>query len=360
MLGLDEAALAPHHAEVERRLAVSTPGGDPSASSALLRDGAARLGWAAHDVPRWEAVDPATGDPERRTMTRTYLADALAGGADLRTASRVERLEVEHGRVRGVRVGGEVVRGDQVVVCAGAVQTPALLQRSGITRHVGSLSVHPTVKVVAGFDAEVNDPGELATWQVREFAPRLTLGGSASRPELVALALADSWSRHGDRVAQWRHQQVYYAAIRSRGRGRVRALPGFADPLVTYHLQRADLDLLRSGLARLLHLMLAAGAREVVPSYADAPVVTDAAGVAGAVAGLTRGSASLMTVHLCGTVPMGEDPSVCAVDSFGRVPGVANLRVNDASLLPSAPGINPQGTLMAVAHRNVDALLEVS
>nr|MBA2445152.1 hypothetical protein [Nocardioidaceae bacterium] len=34
-----------------------------------------------------------------------------------------------------------------------------------------------------------------------------------------------------------------------------------------------------------------------------------------------------------------------------------NLRVNDASLLPWAPGINPQGTLMAIAHRNVDAFL---
>ncbi len=106
--------------------------------------------------------------------------------------------------------------------------------------------------------------------------------------------------------------------------------------------------------------MLAAGAREVVPSYAGAPVVTDAAGVPAAVAGLTRGSASVMTVHLCGTVPMGEDPRMCAVDSFGRVPGVANLRVNDASLLPSAPGINPQGTVMAVAHRNVAAFLEVA
>ena len=357
---LDEVTLAPHHAEVERRLAVGPTDGAPRAASALLRDGAARLGWAANDVPRWEAADPATGVPERRTMTRTYLADAVAAGAEVRTGQRVDRLEVEHGRVTGVRVGGGVVRAGQVVLCAGAVQTPALLQRSGITRHVGSLSVHPTVKVVADFDAEVNEPGELATWQVREFAPRLTLGGSASRPELVALALADSWSRLGARVARWRHQQVYYAAIRSRGRGRVRALPGFADPLVTYRLERDDVELLRSGLARLLHLMLAAGAREVVPSYAGAPVVTDAAGVPAAVAGLTRGSASLMTVHLCGTVPMGEDPRLCAVDSFGRVPGVANLRVNDASLLPSAPGINPQGTLMAVAHRNVAAFLEVS
>jgi choline dehydrogenase-like flavoprotein len=39
------------------------------------------------------------------------------------------------------------------------------------------------------------------------------------------------------------------------------------------------------------------------------------------------------------------------------VHGFENLRVNDASLLPWAPGINPQGTLMAIAHRNVEAFL---
>ena len=65
-----------------------------------------------------------------------------------------------------------------------------------------------------------------------------------------------------------------------------------------------------------------------------------------------------MTVHLTGTAPMGEDAGVAAVDSFGRLHGMDNVQVNDASTLPWAPGVNPQGTLMAVAHRNVEAFLE--
>ena len=62
--------------------------------------------------------------------------------------------------------------------------------------------------------------------------------------------------------------------------------------------------------------------------------------------------ASLMTVHLCSTVPMGEDPRRCGTDSFGRLHGFENVWVNDASLLPDAPGVNPQGTIMAIASRN--------
>ena len=64
-----------------------------------------------------------------------------------------------------------------------------------------------------------------------------------------------------------------------------------------------------------------------------------------------------MTVHLTGTVPMGERPGWSDVDSFGRVRDVSNLYVNDGSLLPSAPGVNPEGTIMAVAHRNVARML---
>jgi choline dehydrogenase-like flavoprotein len=72
---------------------------------------------------------------------------------------------------------------------------------------------------------------------------------------------------------------------------------------------------------------------------------------------MTRSRANLMTVHLCGTVPMGEDRRTSGADSYGRVWGTANLRVNDASLLPDAPGVNPQGTVMVIAQRNAEEFL---
>jgi choline dehydrogenase-like flavoprotein len=60
-----------------------------------------------------------------------------------------------------------------------------------------------------------------------------------------------------------------------------------------------------------------------------------------------------MTVHLCSTVPLGEDAQRCGADSYGLVRGTKNVYVNDASLLPEAPGVNPQATVMAIAVRNV-------
>jgi choline dehydrogenase-like flavoprotein len=194
--------------------------------------------------------------------------------------------------------------------------------------------------------------------QVKEFGPDLSFGGSASRPGYVALALADDWVRNRALLDDPERLAVYYAAIRPRGDGSVRMIPGLRDPLVMFRLASADLRLLASGLRRLSHLMLAAGVRSVHPSIPGGGDLRDAGAVSALPTVLGR-TTKLMTVHLCSSVPMGEHRPRAVADSYGRIHGVAGLRVNDASLLPSAPGINPQGTVMALAARNCAEFLGV-
>ncbi len=240
-----------------------------------------------------------------------------------------------------------------MIVCGGAIQTPAVLQRSGVRHRVGrTLAVHPTVKLAARFDGHVNTPDDVAVIQVKEFAPEISFGGSASHPGLVALALTDNWRDFGHAITSWPELVVYYAAITSQGRGWVQVVPGLRDPIVTYRLTRTDRALLGHGLARLALVMLEAGALEVYPSYQGAPVVRTRNDLAAMTASFAATKASVMTVHLCSTAPMGEDIRRCATNSFGRVHGSENLYVNDASLLPDAPGVNPQASVMAIALRN--------
>jgi choline dehydrogenase-like flavoprotein len=357
---LDPCAIFEIADEIETALSVSPVPGPPTPASERLRRGAAALDWRHDEIPRWMAYAPgatSTGGV-RQSMTRTYLPRAAAAGARLATGCRVDRIDIEHGRARRVwvtlddgRRGCVVAR--HVFVCGGAIQTPAILQRSGVGRHIGnSLAVHPTVKLAARFPEQINVPDDVPVHQVKEFAPDLSFGGSASNPGLVALALSDNWRNFGPAVHDWERISVYYSAITSEGRGTVRAVRGLRDPLVTYRLTRNDRELLRSGLGRLALLMLAAGADTVFPSYRNAPAVRTRADLADMQAAFATSKASVMTVHLCSTVPMGEHPDRCGADSFGRVHGHQNVYVNDASLLPTAPGVNPQGTVMAFAVRN--------
>jgi len=346
--------------EIETALSVQTVPGAQTAATDRLRAGAEAAGWEHSEIPRWMSYPDggAAVDGRRQSMTKTYLPRALAAGARMLCEHRVHRLISDRDRAFRAELSAPdgqpvTIDFDDVFVCAGAIQTPALLQRSGHRRRVGAtLAVHPTVKLAAKFDAAVNVAADVPVEQVTEFSPHLSFGGSASHPGLVALALTDHWEAMRDAVTSWPEIAIYYAAITSEGRGRVTAFPGLKDPLVTYRLTKRDRELLGQGLARLALLMLEAGAVEVYPSFRDAPIVRDRADLATLAERFRSDAASIMTVHLCSTVPMGERAGYSATGSHGLLRGTSNVRVNDASLLPDAPGVNPQASVMAVALRN--------
>jgi len=346
--------------EVEQAISVRTMPGPHTAPSDVLKRGADRLGWNNGEIPRWMTY-PHPDQPlrgERQSMTRTYLPRAVAAGARIAVGCRVDRLvrssERANAAVTTLADGSPGrITFRHVFVCGGAIQTPALLQRSGIRGHIGrTLAVHPTVKLAARFADELNVPDDVPVHQVKEFAPHLSFGGSASNPGLVALSLLDEWRSFRSAVTDWPRMSVYYAAITSEGLGRVTSVPGLRDPIVTYRLSRRDRDTLRSGLGRLALLMLEAGADTVFPSFRGAPAVHTRRDLGTMQQAFSASKATVMTVHLCSTVPMGEHPDRCGADSFGRVHGQRNIYVNDASLLPTAPGVNPQASVMAFAIRN--------
>ena len=356
-----------HYADlVEGWLGVSQVPGALPPSSTVLQRGAQALGWRHEEFPRVFRYDD-RGRGTKQTMSRTLLPKAVAAGATLRDRARVARLVRSGRRVVGADVelthpdgAAERVRitADHVVVCGGAIQTPALLQRSGLRRGIGGgLKVHPTVKVVARVP-EVLDHDDVPMERITEFAPSIAIGGSASRRGHLGLALADSGVDPLPVLEDWEHRFVYYASIRSDGGGRVQALPGLAAPLVTYRLTDADLSRLARGLVHLGEALLAAGATELHASATGAPVAHSVADLGAWWDVVDRRRANLMTVHLTSSVRMGEVDGG-GVDSFGAVRGVDNLRVSDASVLPEAPGVNPQAAIMTIAARNAHQLLGV-
>ena len=360
----DPDSLDAYAKRIENELTVSRLPGAPPPPSAVLERGATKLGWQAVEYARVFRYDTA-GRGVKQTMTRTLLPRAVEAGAGVIPNCTVRRISHRNGRVVGVscrrtqdgRVEDLVIRADHVFVCGGAIQTPALLQRSGIRARVGSgLKVHPMIKIAARFPHPL-DHGGVPMQVITEFGPNLSIGGSASRRGQVAMALADSTADHHAALDDWEHVAVYYAAIRSEGRGRVLAVPGLRAPIVTYRLTEGDMSRLARGLVHLGEVLLASGATELYPSVAGGPVVRKHEGLGEWWDAVTRNRTNLMTVHLTSSVRMGEDRSLTGADSFGRVWGYDNLRVNDASLVPDAPGVNPQGTIMAIAARNTDHFL---
>jgi choline dehydrogenase-like flavoprotein len=369
------ADLQPHFEWAEALLGVGGHSGPWPASTTVFVRGAERMGWSVEETPRAARACRnsnacASGCPTgaKPGMSRSLLPAAEAAGARVLTGCRVRRL-LEHRRtVTGVvaelqRPDGTaaVVRIDaqHVVVCGGATETPALLRRSGIRWHVGdSLRIHPMLKVVARFP-EVIDAHRsvLPLAQVSEFGPEITLGGAFFTAGHLALVLSENWNRNAQAMARWRQMATYYVAVRGNGRGRVRSSAWGGQTLITHELRDEDIANLSRGLARLSMLLLAAGADELYPAVFGLPAIrTERDAVKWLDQGLRPETLALSTVHAFASCPMGERRDRCAADSFGAVHGFDNLYINDASMLPDSPGVNPQGTIMALARRNALAL----
>jgi choline dehydrogenase-like flavoprotein len=364
--------LAPHFAHAEKLLNVSTYAGPLPKSTQVFARGIDAMGWAASQVPRAapgcrSTNACATGCPTgaKQGMSRSVIPKAEAAGARVVTDCSVQLLVTHKDRVTGVlaeiqRDDGsrELVRidADHVFLCAGPTETPTLLRRSNIKHHVGdSLRIHPMLKVAAVFPERIDaETSVLPLIQVKEFWPEISMGGAFFTPGHLAMLLSDNWLETQHEMASYRNMATYYVAVRGSGRGSVRpALLGEGAPVVRYELSDEDGINLSKGLARLATLLLAAGATQVYPGVQGLPTIrTEVEAIRWLDERVARSALSLTTVHAFSSCPIGERRDRCAADSFGKVHRYSNLYVNDASILPDSPGVNPQGSVMALARRN--------
>ena len=379
---IGERDMEPHFAKVESRISVARQ--DPETignDMRLLKAGADAKGWKIIPNLRNQLHCAGTnnctnGCPTgaKRSMLVTNVPRALARGARLFADCRVERITRSGGIVTGiegrfVRPGGHrgprlTVRAQVVVAAGGAVQTPALLARSGLRSRSGllgrNLSLHPNAKVIAFFDEEVVGwHGVHQAYQVREFAgDGILLTAVNLPPSLVALGLPGHGRDLGQVMAGYNHMITAGCLIEDTGTGRVRNVPGLG-PQVFYQLTDQDAERVVRGITLTAELMFAAGARRILLPFDGAPEVRDPAGLQDLLArAVPKKSIELFTVHLMGTARMSENPRHGVVDSFGAFHGVPGLFVADASLFPTPIGVNPMETIMALVTRNAQRLIE--
>jgi choline dehydrogenase-like flavoprotein len=358
-----EADLLPHFQANESELSVSKLPGPAPAVSRKLQEGADRLHWRSMEVPRWFTFDGGKDDQGvptgiRRSMTRSMIPRALDAGCRLFSGTRARRIRRsgETWTLYAADSGGRDVRieAESVFISCGAIHTPALLQRSGFSGPAGrSLQMHPTVKMIAEFPERIGSPiPGVGVHQVKQFAPEFSFGCSISSLPYLALAMLDHRYSPAELHQRWLNMASYYSMISASGAGSVRSLPGFDDPLVRYALTESDMRTLGTALQKLGELLFAAGAVALYPSINAGPALRSPDELSWIPKILTRGAANLMTIHLFSSCPMGENRSRCVADSFGRVHRADNLYIADASLLCTAPTVNPQGSIMAFARRN--------
>lgn len=365
---------------VARRLGVNTDHAAPSGRDRVLIRGLERLGWHHGLLPR--NVRGCTQDDAcgycgygcragaKQSTLVTYLPDATARGARIVVDCDVRRVVIAGGRATGVeaRVRGRAltVRAKAVVVACGSIHSPALLLRSGVRlpalgRH---LALHPATAVFGIMDDDVRPwTGTVQAHYSDQFADLdrgygFKFETAPLHPSLHALALPwESRSDYRDRMARLPRTALCGILLRDRFGGRVR-VDRDGSPVVDYRLSRYDAAHLRRALAAAAELLEAAGAREIWSplarwiSYRPGGRQTREEWLARVdAAGWGSNQLLLVTFHQMASCRMGANARSSVVDAGHRVWGVRDLYVADASVFPSASGVNPMLTIMAIAHR---------
>ncbi len=321
----------------------------------------------------------------KQSTTRTYLQDAYQRGARIVVRAEAERVLIEKGEAVGVAATVTAKDGVQatltikaraVVVCAGAIHTPALLMRSGLTNaHIGqNLHLHPTSVSYGLYDQAVEGwRGVLMSRYVPAFNNLdgchygVTLETAPIHPGIGALVLPWSSGLQHKRVME-RIATLGNIIIltRDQGGGQV-TLDSRCKPVLHYKLAPGDAAHLQRGLIESMRVHYAAGAVEIGGPFTrplifrrheDANFESFLADVQKARLGVNE--FALLSAHQMSSCRMGANPSVGALDPTGETFEVRNLFVADGSALPTATGVNPMLSIMGVSYviaQNVKARL---
>jgi choline dehydrogenase-like flavoprotein len=373
--------LAPEYERVEKAIGVSpVPESLLGPGAVRFRRGAEALGLRGGVIARNAVGCRGTGvcvfgcpRGAKQSTEVSYMPRALSAGARVHVRARVERILVEGGKAVGVlatrlapdgsSVGTLSVRAPVVVVCAGALLTPVLLTRSGLARRGSAvcrnLRIHPATRVIALFDEPVRAwEGVPQSYHLQALeSDGIFAQGMFVPPEIQAPTVPGVGPGHKERMAAYDRMASFGTLISDTSSGRV--LVAGKRSVVWYWLNRNDTRRLLRGVSTLAQVFFAAGAREVYPGVRQRPVLRSMQ-EAEALESLTVRASDLemMAFHPMGTVRMGGDPRTTAVDSAGRLRGVAGVYVADASLFPTSTRLNPQLTIMAFAMRIARGIVE--
>jgi choline dehydrogenase-like flavoprotein len=306
-------------------------------------------------------------------MMRTYLVDASRDGAEILAPCEARRIEVSNGRVQSVvaRVaGGELrINTPLVALAGGSILSPALLLRSGIAASQAgrNLHLHPATVIFGVYD-DMSPAWQGVPQSILSDAFAEQVGGFGFRLECpVALpgimASALPWwggSDHRDQMAQARQTAPFLGLVRDRGSGRV-GIDRWGEPVLRYKVGALERRHLTQAIVEASRIHLAAGARRI-GSLHTPPLFLEGRGLDRYRAeverrGIEPNRLLLFSAHQMSTCRIGRHARESVANPDGQVWGVAGLFVLDASAFPTASGVNPMLTTMALASRTAERML---
>ncbi|OQE20134.1 hypothetical protein PENFLA_c017G06999 [Penicillium flavigenum] len=374
----------------------------------VILEGARKLGYAAKTVPQntghgehycgYCTLGCASGG--KKGPTESFLVDAAQAGASFMEGFCVEKVLFTNVNGRKVASGVQgtwksrdshlglggiaaverkvIIKAKKVVISAGTLQSPLLLLRSGLNNpQIGrNLYLHPVMGAGAVFNEETHPwEGSALTTVVNEFED---LDGNGHGVKIESVSMMPSvfipifpWRDSLEYklwAAKMRRSTSFITLTKDRDTGRVYPDPVDGRCRIDYTVSAFDRKHIVEAMIACAKIAYITGATEFHTVYRDlppfirpeasdpeAPDGTNDAALQNWIDELRRKSplnprrGLFASAHQMGTCRMSKSPKLGVVDPNCQVWGTDGLYVVDASVFPSASGVNPMVTNMAIA-----------
>ncbi len=383
--GFAYADLVPHYEQIEGRLAIHAVSVEMmNANNRKLYDGCKKMGWAVEPIRRNVVACIQTGQcglgcpvNAKRSMLVTMIPDAVDAGARVLYRARVDRLVVASGEVSeaeatllgedGYTPTGKkaTIRAKTFVLSGGAINSPAVLLRSGIVSagKVGARTfLHPVIVSLARYDELIapyrGAPQSAASHHFADRGDKVGVFFEAmpAYPALSGIVTADFGGAHTEAMKDIGNTAIHIAlsidGFHEGVPGGTVSLRDSGAPRLDYVIPEMTFEAFRFAQRRLAEAQLASGAKTVTTGH-DPPLVfhdeKDLAAID--LARWEAGSVGVGTAHQMGGCAMGDDDKRAVVRSEDlRHHHVKNLYVMDGSVFPTSLGVNPQESIYGLSR----------
>jgi choline dehydrogenase-like flavoprotein len=312
---------------------------------------------------------------------RVQLPRAEANGVEVITRCVVERIgkktifarvhpkpEGSKGEPSSWHPGEYQIDAKVIVVCASAVNSPALLLRSGLGRNLPCLghgfTCHPAMIMVAEHNRTItNFVGHPKSYYLDQFAEsdRFLLETCMYFPFITAKAMAGFGTEHSRFMRAFpRLQMILVLACDEVDAHNRVTIDHAGRPVVHYRFTPEVMRGLAQGAITSARIFFAAGAVRVHLPVAHSHTVertdSDRLNQIAEHPDCKPGKLPISAAHLQGGCAMGRGPKDSVTDAYGRVHGIPWLFVADSSLFPNSLEINPYLTIMALADRVAETI----
>ncbi|KAL5099760.1 hypothetical protein RYX36_004087, partial [Vicia faba] len=378
-------------------------------NNAVLRKGCQEMGYPVSNIPRNSSADHYCGwcclgckNGKKKGTSETWLVDLVksGNGAILPGCTAMKVLhkkkkgsgeKIARGVVFEFEYKGSkdicVVESKVTIVACGALNTPALLKRSGLkSNNIGrNLHLHPVVMAWGYFPDAPVDSGASEVWPekwkksyeggimtamssvVGEFDKSgygAVIQTPALHPGMFSVVMPwISGSDIKDRMRKFSRTAHIFALARDQGSGKVHSPSN-----ISYQMGDLDEANLQKGIDKVLRILAAAGAEEIGTHHNKGKTLNVKKASCHEFEKFVKKESSrpikdlstpVCSAHQMGSCRMGSDPTQSVVKQTGETWEMEGLYVADTSVFPTALGVNPMITVQSIAYCTAQSVLHV-